>query len=266
MLILLALLGCTDPEVLAVSACEAVPGLSTDTAGLTALEPLLTPSAFAILKEAEPTEGQKKLGEAGLAQIRAGTSCTVAQVDPAGSGRWAVKLKRTAPVVGPDGAIGAAEETEFEWQVVDSDGGRVDVGMEKAASMRRSVAEAVEKGELRRAASTLRTLSRSFPDPALAVDVALAEAALERADYASKLSNTFVDASDTEVHATFTNSGDRPVGGVSVGGNFETPEGEVVATATLGEVAAGASVEYTLAIPEGASGKVKLSTEAYALQ
>ena len=266
MLLLLTLLGCTDPGPLAVSACEAVPGLSTDAAGMALLEPLLIATSVAILKDAAPTKGQEALGPDGLAQLRAGTSCTADKIDAAGSGRWAVKLTRTAPTVAADGTLGATETTALEWQVADTDGGRVDVGLEKANAMRRSATEAAEKGEHRRAASTLRALSKSFADPALVVDVALAEAAQDKAEYDKKLSNTFVAAEGGSVTASFTNSGDRALSGVTVGGDFEAGDGVVTADAEIGDVPAGETVEYKLTIPDSAEGSVKLKTRGYTLR
>ena len=266
MLLALALLGCTDPGPLAVSACEAVPGLSTDAAGMALLEPLLIETSVTILKEATPTKGQEVLGEAGLAQLRAGTSCTADQIDSAGSGRWAVKLTRTGPSVSADGSIGASVTTSLEWQVADTDGGRVEIGLEKANSMRKSATEAAGKGEHRRAASTLRALSKSFADPVLVIDVAQAEAAQDRSEYEKKLSNAFVAAEDGTVKATFTNSGDRSLTGVTVGGDFEAGDAVVVADADIGDVPAGETVDYTLTIPEGADGSVKLKTRDYSLR
>jgi len=265
MLLALALLGCTDPGPLAVSACEAVPGLSTDAAGMALLEPLLIDSSVAILKDATPTRGQEVLGAAGLAQLRAGTTCTADQIDSAGSGRWAVKLTRTGPSVSADGTIGASVTTPLEWQVADTDGGRVEIGLEKANSMRKSAQEAAEKGEHRRAASTLRALSKSFADPVLAVDVAHAEAAQDKAEYDKKLTNAFVAAEDGSVSATFTNSGDRALTDVTVGGDFETPDGPIGADAAIGAVPAGESVDYKLPIPDGAEGSVKLKTRTFTL-
>lgn len=198
MILLFALLGCTDPEPLAQSTCEASPGLSTDAAGLALLQPLLPAKSYEILSSAPKTAGHELIGDAGLAQIRAGTSCTIDEVASAGSGHWAVKITRTAPEVSGDGTIGAPVESVLEWTVMAAEGGRVDIGLERAAAMRKSINEALEKGELRRAASTMRTLSKSFPDPALAVDIAKAEAAQEAEEEAKAQAKAKKKAEDAK--------------------------------------------------------------------
>ncbi|MCB9764229.1 MAG: hypothetical protein H6739_30940 [Alphaproteobacteria bacterium] len=259
MILALLLLGCTDPEPIAKAACQAVPGLSVDPEGLALLEPLLTPTEGTLLAQAEPTLGLTAAGPATMAKLRAEASCEVGEVESAGSGRWAVPVTRTAPSITPDGQLGEPETTELSWQVVADDGGRVETGLKKAIAMRKSAHEAVEQDDLRRAASTLRALKKSYGDPALAVDIALAEAAFDKREYARKLQNVFVSADDVVV-ATLTNSGDKALSAVTVAADFETAEGPKRTTAALTDVAAGATVEVRLEIPEGAEGGVKLST------
>ncbi len=193
MILTLSLFACTDPEALAVSACQAVPTLSPDAASLEVLRPLISSKELAAVEGAEPTEGQKRVGAEGLAELRSKASCSVESVEGAGSGAWAVSLKRTLPEVLADGSFGDPIEAEFTWQVSTAEGGRAMPGLVTAAAMRRSIAEAREQDDLRRAVSTTGTLSRSFPDPTLSVDVALAEAelaeaeALQEAEKAAKL-------------------------------------------------------------------------------
>jgi len=252
--------GCTDPEPVALAACQAVPGLSVDAAGLALLTPLLTDDELAVLRGGEQTRGHARLGDDAWAQIRAGAACEIASVESAGSGRWAVAMRRTAPAVTPAGAIGDAAAVELAWQVVDVDGGRAEVGLVKAAARWKSAKEAAQKGNLKLAASSLRALANSFPDPMLAVDVAEMEAAEEMAAYQKKLSHTFGAAGAGEVTATFTNGGDRPLSEVVAVGFFESAGGPLRSEATMTDVPAGATVEYTLPIPDGADGSVKLKT------
>jgi len=127
--------------------------------------------------------------------------------------------------------------------------------------MRRSAAQAVAEDDLLRAASTLRTLSRSFPDPLLAVDIAHAQAALEKAEYKANLRHVFEAADDTKVIALFTNNGPVPLVDVVAGAKFEGTLVEV----PLGAIAAQETVEYHVPIPEGAEGGVKLGTVSFEL-
>jgi len=179
---MLFLLACTDPGAVAVAACEAVPVLSPDAASIGLLTPLITAKELESVAGAEPTAGFSAVGAEGMAELRAGTICVVESVDGAGSGAWAVSMVRTQPVVNADGTLGAPVETAISWQVTSAEGGRAEPGLPKAVAMRKSIEEARAEGDLRRAASTLRALSSSFPDPTLAVDVALAEAAEADAD------------------------------------------------------------------------------------
>ncbi len=260
-MILSLLLACADPEPPALAACLAAPGLSVDAAGLALLEPLLVRDEVEVLRTAQPTAGHALLGDAGLARIRAETRCTVESVESAGAGRWAVKLKRQAPSVSATGDIGALETADLGWQVVKGDGLRVETGLKKAAAMRSSAAKAVEEDDLMRAASSLRALSRSYPDPALAVDVALAEAALEKADYRANLRHVFEGTEGSDLVATFTNAGPLPLADMVAVAVFENTE----VVAPLGAIAAGETVEYRLPIPDGEQGGVKLRTRSFEL-
>jgi hypothetical protein len=255
------LLACADPEPPALAACEAAPGLSVDAAGLALLRPLLVADEIAVLEAATQTRGHAQLGDAGLAALRAQTSCTVDTVFSAGSGRWAVTLTRTAPSIGADGSVGDAVTTQLEWQIVKGDGLRVETGLKRAAAMRKSAEQAVVEDDLLRAASTWKTLARSYPDPVLAVDIAHAEAALEKAEYAGNLRHQFESADDTQVVALFTNGGPVPLTDVVAYAVFDSSEVEV----KLGAIAANETVEYHVPIPEGVQGGVKLKTRSFEL-
>lgn len=257
---LLALLfACADPEPPALAACAAAPGLSVDAAGLALLEPLLVASELEVLRAAPRTAGHALIGDAGVAQIRAGASCTVDSVASAGAGRWAVSLTRTAPTVTADGSLGPPSTATLAWQVVKGDGLRVETGLKKADAMRRSAATAAGEDDLLRAASTLKTLARTYPDPTLAVDVAVAERALEKADYLANLRHVFEGADGGEVVALFTNEGPLPLVDVVALAVFEGAE----VPATLGAIGAGETVEYRVPIPDGTEGGVKLRTQSF---
>ncbi|MCP4805177.1 MAG: hypothetical protein GY884_07495 [Proteobacteria bacterium] len=260
-MILLLSLACTDPEAIAVAACQAVPTVSPDAASVALLTPLITAKDLAAVTGAEPTAGQAAVGD--LSPLRAGTTCTVESVEGAGSGAWAVALKRSAPSVGSDGALGAAVDTEFTWQVTDAEGGRAAPGLVAAAAMRKSIAEARAEGDVRRAAATTRTLAKSFPDPTLTVDVALAEAELERDDYRDQLTAAFDGADDTNVQGHVENAGDRALTGVVVTATFQVSGSPVDSVQAVGDLPAGGSVPFEIPITAGAEGSVKFTASDF---
>lgn len=255
-MLLLLSLACTDPEAIAVAACEAVPTVAPDAAGLARITPLITAAELAAVTGVEPTAGAQAVGD--LAPLVAQTSCSADSVEGAGSGAWAVALTRTAPQVGADGSIGEAVTTSFTWQVTSDEGGRAEPGLPKAAAMRRSIAEALGEGDLRRVAATTRTLASSFPDPTLAVDVALAEAALEKSEY--DIGAAFVGANDTHVQGQLENTGDRALVDVTVTAEFE---GAGSTTAQVASVAAGETVSFEVPLAPGAAGGVVLQVSAF---
>lgn len=255
MFLLLLSFACTDPNDVAKRACEAVPGLSMDAEGQAVLAQLLVASELESIKGSEQTEGHKLVGDAGLATIRDGAQCTVDSVDSAGSGRWAVVLTRTAPSVGADGAYGEPQNSTLEWQVVSDEGGRVEAGVAKAATMWANAKAARDEGDLMRAASSMRALRNTFPDPVLAVDVALMEQAEEVQSYTKSIVHTFLSAEGEEVIASVQN-GDKALSKLVATATFDVGSQEI----DLGPIEAGAALEYRVPIPEGAEGSVQLTT------
>jgi len=257
---LISLFACSDPGAIALSTCAALPGLSVDPVGLQLLTPLLVPDEVELLRSAEPTQGLELVGAEGLAALRESTTCSVVSVDSAGAGRKAVVLSRRTRAVQADGSLGEPATREFTWQVVDD---LVETGLVKAVSLRNSSALAVTEGDLRRAAGTLRTLSKSYPDPLIAVDLAAAEAAFDHAELSEELAHSFVSADGGTVVGALVNGSSRAVTELVAEGVFTTPAGEVVGSATVGDVEAGAEVRYEIAIPDGAEGSVKLRTASF---
>lgn len=259
-LIALSLLGCTDPEPVALAACQAVPGLSIDAAGRAMLDGVLTDEELGILDAAEPTLGLQTLGEAGMKEIRAKTTCVVTKMESAGASRWAATISRTAPSVTPEGALGDPVETELTFQIVDVDGGRAEIGMKRAAAQRASIAEALAEEDYQRFASSWRALERNYPDPVLPVDVAAAEALEARMDYRKSVELTFKEAGDGMVQAEALNTGDKPVASALLSATFEgsdeSPE------ATVGALPPGEVVAWSIPIPAGAEGNVKLTVNS----
>ncbi|MCK6507680.1 hypothetical protein L6R53_30655 [Myxococcota bacterium] len=264
--LVLLLLACTDPEPVAIAACQALPGIAAHPQDLPLLAPLLTAKDMEFLGKAAPTRGLEKVSATTLAELRAQTTCAVVETNGAGEGRWAVKLTRTSPVVDGTGAVGAPAEQTFEWQVSDEEGGRVDLNLEGAAIARGNLDEAIDQEDWKRYASGWRALAARWPDPVLAVDVAAAEALATRMEYAGKLEHSFVGAGDGVVQASVVNQGDRAVRGQVVDAVFESAGGPLHSRVELGPLPAGATMAYQVAIPDGAEGSVRLRTLDLALE
>lgn len=259
------LFACSDPKPVAQKTCEALPTASPDPVGLELLEPLLTEDEFAAYESAEPTLGMQEHGDK-LAELRAQTSCTVDDVQSAGSGAWAIKLTQTRPAVEPDGSLGAPVETKLEWQATKKDTVRMDIGLRRAASMRKSVKEALESGDIKRVASTWRALSTAFPDPFAFVDIEAAEAYEARAELAGKLEAAFDRVEDGQVVAKVENPTDVALSAAIVSFTFKVGD-EVKAKVPVKTegIAAGATIEVRTEIPEAIDGTVVVSVDEVAL-
>lgn len=264
--LILLLLACTDPEPVAIAACQALPGIAAHSEDLPIFAPLLTAKDMAVLGKAAPTRGLEKVSASTLAGLRARTTCTATETNGAGEGRWAVKLTRTTPALDSQGVAGAPVEQSFEWQVSDEEGGRVDLNLEGAAIARENLDEAIDQEDWKRYASGWRALAARWPDPVLPVDVAAAEALATRMEYAGKLEHSFVGAGEGLVQASVRNTGDRAVRGQVVDAVFESAGGPLHSRVELGALPAGQTLEYQVAIPDGAEGNVRLRTLDLALE
>ncbi len=261
MTLLLFLMACADPAPVALQACEALPGLATDPAGLELLQPLLESKDYDALAAAAPTAGLELVGADGLASLRTQASCTLLSAESAGSGRWAVELERSAPAVLADGSLGEVQTTPLSWQAVKTpDGVRVETGLAGAAIMRASAATALEEGDVRRYASTWKAVANKFPDPLLTVDVAQAQAAFERLEYQAKIRGKPIEVDEAAgtLKAEIRNEGERSVSAVQLRVDFGVGETTASESATLEALAGGATAEVTVPIPEGADGKVHI--------
>lgn len=254
----LLLFACTKPEPAALSACQAVTGLSTDAAGLALLEPVLVPAEVALLKAAAPTRGLEVVGSDGLAEIRSRTTCSVTATNSAGSGRWAVTLQRFLPAVGADGSLGEPQEQTLEWQVISEDGVRVETGLPVADSMRRSIAEAVEEGDHARVTASWKAIQRTYGDPLIAVDLAEAEAVEAAWRYRTQMEGWVEEVLKAEVVVAVENKGERDVSAADLTVTFEVSGEKVPADVALPAVKAGETGRINVAIPEGAKGRVSV--------
>ena len=236
---------CTDPEPVALAACQALPQLSTDAAGIEGLRPHLDPRELELLEASAPTLGMEAVGSEGLAQLRSSLTCTVDQVDSAGSGRWAVKLTRSQPKVGPDGSIGENQDVALDWQVVDGkDGPYVESGLRFAVTKRESLAKALEEKDYMRVAGGWRGIVQSFPDPVLTVDIAAAETLDKGWSYRKQIVPVGAGALDAETLALqVQNTGEETVAKAVINLKFTHGGQEETVRLVSGEMAPGATVE-----------------------
>ncbi len=261
MIIFLFLMACADPVPVALQACEALPGLATDPAGLQLLAPVLAKVDYDALASAQPTQGLQLLGSDGLAELRSKASCTVGAVEGAGQGRWAVDLERSLPAVNPDGTLGEVEVTAMSWQAVKtSDGVRLETGLAGAAIMRASAEQALEEGDLRRYASSWRAIIKKFPDPLLSVDVARAADVFDQYEYRTQLRGKPVEVDDKAgtLKGEISNVGKRDARNIQVQVDFGVGTQTVSQAATIEAIAAGTASTVDVAIPEGADGSVHI--------
>jgi hypothetical protein len=261
MVLLLFLMACADPVPVAQRACEALPGLATDPAGLQLLAPVLATVDYDALAAAQPTRGLELLGSDGLAALRGKVECTVGLVEGAGQGRWAVDLERSLPEVLPDGSLGEVKTTALSWQAVKTkDGVRVETGLAGAAIMRASAQQAYEEGDLRRYSSSWRAIAKKFPDPLIAVDIAHAEGLFERDEYRTKIRGKPVAVDDAAgtLKAELSNTGEREVVQLEVRVEFGVGDQTASQTANVDELGAGSTATVEVDIPEGADGKVHI--------
>jgi hypothetical protein len=257
MLLLPFLLACANPEPPALSACQALPTLATDPAGLALLEPLLARDDWEALSAATPTAGLELLGAEGLAELRAQTQCTLLSAESAGSGRWALELERTCPTVSADGSLGDPETTTLSWQAVKtSQGVRIEAGIEAAAIGRRNAEAAVTEGDLRRAASAWRAIQKKFPDPLLTVDIARAEATFAQAEALKMVRAKPTSVADGKLLVALKNQGEAPVQALEIRADFGVGDLTERRTITWASLEAGAEAEVELPVPEGADGNV----------
>jgi len=261
-LLFFLLLACTDHAAPALAACQAVPGLATDALGQSLLQPLVLAEEAELLAAAVPTRGLEIVGAPGLAEIRAQTTCSLVEVNSAGSGQWEVKISRTQPVVSAAGELGALETSELVWHVLSRDGARVNTGLAVASHMRHSLDEAGD--DLQRVASSWHALQRSYQDPLLSVDIAEAEQALELWRYRKEVSTTFTEVLHRVVYLSAKNEGERAIRDAEIEAIFTVAGEPSTVVVSAGALQPGEEVTLQVPIPEGATGTVKLDTQSVA--
>lgn len=239
------LVGCSDPKPVALAACQALPQLATDAAGIEALRPHIDPREVALLESAEPTRGMQAVGSNGLATLRSAVQCTVDQVESAGSGRWAVTLTRSQLAVAADGTIGDPHTVTLEWQVAEGrEGIFAETGIREASTKRKLLASAAEEHDYMRLAAGWRGIVQSFPDPVLTVDVDAAERLDGGWTYRKKLVPVGAGALDPQTLALqVQNAGEQAVDHVVMDLKYVADGQEGHLALQGGPVAAGATIE-----------------------
>lgn len=285
--VLILLIACADPKPVAIAACQAVPGIATDEAGITLLEPLLVPKEIELLKAAKPTLGLEKVGAEGLARLRSETTCVIDEVNGAGSDRWQVLMTRTQPEVKVDGSFGDKVERKIDWQAVDtSDGVRIETSLPTAASMRAKVDEAMVGSDYKRVAGLWRGIAEHHTDPLLVIDVDRASTLYDEQYTLSKLQAAFdrvEDPADPKgpqiVVGVVRNKSKRALASAVVTFTFTPEVAEVVAGAEplpppapvvvevdAGHIDAEGKVEVRTNVPDGVVGSVKVETKSITLE
>ena len=264
MLILMSLLGCKDPSPAALAVCEAAPGMYMDEAGLAQIEPLLDPVELALLRQSEPTHGHQLLGASGLAAIRSQTSCTVDNVNRVRPGLWAVALTQRIPSVQADGTPGPLQTHERIWLVVDQDGDRVNIGLEVADRMRRSIDEAIAEDDVKRVTATWKAIQGRFPDPALSVDIHDAEQVEEAWYYRRHVVSEVATVRGRRVQIAVENRGEVDINNANVTAYFELSGERQEVSVEVGALAAGQKTRVAVSLPRGAH-SLRLKTQRVVL-
>ncbi|MED5372194.1 MAG: hypothetical protein VX899_14340 [Myxococcota bacterium] len=92
-LLLMACAAPLSPETLALRTCDAMPGLSVDSAGLAQLQGVLDPAELSLLSQNRASGvGFERIGTSGYGVIRANTACAVISAD-----RQGARVRRETP-------------------------------------------------------------------------------------------------------------------------------------------------------------------------
>lgn len=171
-MLLLALLSACGPDLgpLAVSVCEALPGLSIDAPARQILgDKVVAEELLAWDQQAAPSPGMQALGLKGYGVIRASSACRVEAVEEA-----AVVVVRSEPEVNPASFVieevadlPRVERRQRLSVVHGPDGPRLAVGLLAAQAQHDAALRMVAEGRLDDGISALTALHAELPDPGL---------------------------------------------------------------------------------------------------
>ncbi len=239
-------LACTDPSESALALCSLSPGLYEDTEGRSLLADLLDTTPY---EASAPTIGHDLAG--GRGSLR-GATCTLIARDGD-----RVSMERVQPSFDRIGTPGEAQTVQLEWTVRE---GLVDIGLVDALQQRTETQEAIREGDLPLFAGRWEALAASFPDPLLRVDHERAQRLLDEALYRRQLVPLPERVEEGAMIGSVENRGDRRVSSFKVQGEFEGVQQPV--SVELGELEAGASIPFSLAIPPDSLGGYMLTVSA----
>ncbi|MCK6523651.1 hypothetical protein L6R49_19755 [Myxococcota bacterium] len=171
-MLLLALLSACGPDLgpLAVSVCEALPGLSIDAPARQILgDKVVAEELLAWDQQVTPAPGMVAMGLKGYGVIRASSACRVEAIEDG-----AVVVVRSEPDVNPASFVTEEVadlplvERRHRLSVVDGpDGQRLAVGLLAAQAKQDAALAAVAEGRLDEAILSLKALHEELPDPGL---------------------------------------------------------------------------------------------------
>lgn len=163
----------TDPESLALAACQAMPGLSVPGAGRAMARDAVTPEELALWDEPDYAVGIRTIGLDGYGVIRANVVCEVEAIEPQADGTTRVRLRREEPDVRGlepwETRSVYKQERRFRtmtFDIVDTEAGpRARVGVAKARAEAEAAWALAHQGRYDEAVAALDALDAWFPDP-----------------------------------------------------------------------------------------------------
>lgn len=175
---ILLLLGCSiqpAPEILAIRACDAMPGLSLDSAGLAMTTGVIVDDERTLWADhIAQGAGFERIGLSGYGVIRANLSCVLQSIDSD-----SVQLQR----IEPDITQLSPWENTAVWELPSRtvtldygleqtpDGVRVRTGLASALEQAQQARSLHEQGQSDQAIATWETLYTSYPDPMIHFEI-----------------------------------------------------------------------------------------------
>ena len=201
----LLVLGCATDLTPAVTACEAVPALYVPEGERGGLPDVLVAAEVSAMSTAPQTAGGAAVD---WGAVRAATTCTAEEQDDG-----ALLMTRTGPRIRDEGGLGETHTHSFTWRLVD---GKVDTGLVAALGQLAAIPEDAILAE-----ASWEALVDAYPDPSLAVDLALARKEAVRARYLRDyVTLTPVLRGDSLV-VDVANNGNRPLEDITLVANLE---------------------------------------------
>jgi hypothetical protein len=241
----LLILGCATDLTPAVTACEAVPALYVPEGDRTVLPDVLVSSEVSAMSTAAKTAGGAAVD---WSAVRAATTCTAEEQEDG-----TLLMTRTGPRIRDEGGLGETWTHSFTWGL---DDGRVDTGLVAALAQMAAIPEDAILAE-----AAWEALVDAYPDPSLAVDLALARKEAVRARYLrDHVTMTPVLRGDSLV-VDLANTGNRPLVDVTLVANLEGRPPHTFTRARLDQGTKQSMIEVT----KGATGLLGVELQTWTL-